>query len=60
MEAPRQLYNSLVMVAYMTNIVSCDDQWKRRLLDLLNKHKHVPTAQMGFPETWQELNFWEE
>ena len=59
MEAPRQLYNSLAMVAYVTDIVSRDDQWKHRLLDILNKHKHVPTAPMGFPQTWQELNFWE-
>lgn len=58
MGAPRQLYNSLVMIAYMTNIVSGDERWKHRLLHILNEHRHVPTAPMGFPETWQELNFW--
>lgn len=58
LEAPRQLYNSLVMIVYLTNTVNLNERWKHRLLELFNKHDHISTTPMGFPEAWQELNFW--
>ena len=56
--ASRQLYNALVMITYLMSIISPGHHWKKRLLDLLDRHSHIPTKPMGFSDGWREWDFW--
>jgi abortive infection bacteriophage resistance protein len=55
--APRKIYNSLVMLVFLLDIISPQHHWRCRLFDLLNKH-HIDTKAMGFPAGWQSLAVW--
>lgn len=56
--APRKIYNSLVMLVFLLDIISPQHHWRCRLFDLLNKH-HIDTKAMGFPVGWQSLAVWQ-
>jgi len=53
----RRLYNTLVMLAYLMDIVSPDHHWKRRLQDLISEHG-IDTGQMGFPADFIKRSIW--
>lgn len=54
---PRNIYNTLVMLAYLLANISPGNHWNQRLLDLLHRH-HIETAKMGFPHGWCQLPIW--
>lgn len=57
-QAERKIYNSLVLLAHITDIVSATPDWKMRLkihLLTLNRPNH---SEMGFPAGWESLDFW--
>jgi abortive infection bacteriophage resistance protein len=54
---PDRLYNSLVFLEYLMNIINPQHQWKMRLFTLLKKH-NIDFAQMGFPVNWKNLPIW--
>ncbi|TDT40207.1 hypothetical protein DES49_1972 [Halospina denitrificans] len=55
--ADRKLYNTLVMTAYLMDIVSPGNHWKQRLRALIEEYE-VDTAQMGFPEDFKQRPIW--
>ena len=55
--AKKKLYNSLVMLEYLMEIISPGTHWKNRLTDLIDKHG-IDTGKMGFPSDWHELEIW--
>lgn len=46
----RKLYNTLIMLNFFLDIISPRHSWKKRLLDLMQKHK-IDASLMGFPKT---------
>lgn len=56
--APRQIYNTLVILAYLMNITCPGHHWRLKLRGLLDRHPDVPPAAMGFPADWQHLECW--
>ena len=56
----RRLYNTLVLIAYLMNVVSPGNRWRDRLVALLAKHDQIPVGSMGFPAGWQELPYWKD
>lgn len=58
-EKPKRLYNTLVMLAYMLDVISPRSQWRAHLLALLGQHPKVDLAAMGFPDDWQLSPIWE-
>lgn len=53
----RKLYNTLVMLAYMLDIISPGHHWKTRLFDLIHRHQpDIPS--MGIPTGWEALPLW--
>ncbi|QFY91115.1 Abi family protein [Magnetovirga frankeli] len=56
-QAPRKLYNTLVMLAYMMDVISPDHHWKHRLKCLITQHD-IDTRHMGFPEDFAERSLW--
>jgi abortive infection bacteriophage resistance protein len=53
----RKLYNTLVLLAYLMNLISPGHHWKNRLIELFNKHP-VNYHAMGFPNDWQQRPIW--
>nr|VFK37084.1 MAG: Abortive infection bacteriophage resistance protein [Candidatus Kentron sp. SD]VFK41155.1 MAG: Abortive infection bacteriophage resistance protein [Candidatus Kentron sp. SD] len=53
----RKLYNTLVLLVYMMNIINPSNKWKKRLLHLIDEH-HIDTVFMGFPVHYMELSIW--
>lgn len=54
----RKLYNTLVMLAYMLDIISPGHQWKIRLHELIDKYA-IGSQSMGFPDDWQSYEIWQ-
>lgn len=54
---PRRIYNNLVMLLYLMNLIAPGHHWRQRLLDMLNRH-HIDPAHMGFPDDWSTRSIW--
>lgn len=55
---PRELYNTLVLVAHVMNRIAPDNQWRHRLIDLLQRYPSTNISAMGFPVDWQKRAIW--
>jgi abortive infection bacteriophage resistance protein len=54
---PRRIYNTLVMLHYLMNIIAPNHHWYQRLLDMLTRH-HIEPTRMGFPNDWKMRAIW--
>lgn len=57
--AKRRVYNTLVVLIYMMDLICPGNHFKQRLKRLLSEHK-INTVSMGFPNNWQQLPVWRE
>ena len=53
----RKIYNTLVMLIHLINIISPANHLKTRLIDLIAKHK-INVISMGFPVDWERRDIW--
>ena len=58
-EASEGLYNRLVIVAYLMRIIDPRDYWKSELVDLMVAYPGISKDRMGFPENWEDMEFWQ-
>lgn len=54
----RRLYNALVMLLYVMDLIAPKHHWRDRLKNLLSVHS-VDVTQMGFPREWHRFPIWE-
>ena len=54
-----KLYNTLVMIAYLTRIITGNTDWTQNLVALMNQHPKIPQDRMGFVPNWQHLDIWQ-
>jgi abortive infection bacteriophage resistance protein len=54
----RNLYNSLLVLLFLMDIVSPGHHWRTRLRTLLDRQKRLD--EMGFPKDWQSQAIWKE
>jgi abortive infection bacteriophage resistance protein len=54
----QQIYNSLVILLYLIDIISPNDSFRHELKDLLLKNKQN-LLQMGFPDNWINQTIWQ-
>jgi abortive infection bacteriophage resistance protein len=54
-----KLYNTLLLLLYLMDVISPGHHWRQRLLHLLTAHPAVPLAAMGFPAEWQRSAIWQ-
>jgi abortive infection bacteriophage resistance protein len=54
----RNIYNTLVILGYLLNIMSPGTTWPARVWQLLEENPAVNPVDMGFPLNWKELSFW--
>ena len=52
-----KIYNTLVIVQHLLNIIHPATDWHIRLTNLIDQHQIDVTA-MGFPEDWKSLPIW--
>lgn len=57
-KADRNIYNTLVMLAYLLKLISPGTSWPVRMVKLLEEYISDNTAPMGFPDNWRELPLW--
>lgn len=60
LDAPRKIYNTLVILVYLTELISPSIGWRRQLRSLLTTHGDIRQSAMGFPPDWQQSPFWRE
>ncbi|MBB6181950.1 hypothetical protein [Pseudorhizobium flavum] len=54
----RKLYNTLVVLGYMMNVVAPGTDWRTRLRNLIRGCPLADTTAMGFPANWLQLPAW--
>ena len=54
-----KLYNTLVMIAYLTRVITDNLDWTQDLIALMNRHPNIPQDRMGFVADWQKLDIWQ-
>ncbi len=57
-EAEDGLYNRLVIVAYLVSLIDAQGFWKSELVDLMTSYPRVSKDRMGFPDNWDDMEFW--
>lgn len=57
-KSSRQLYNTLVILAYLTEAISSNKNWQQALCSLLNRCNPALEL-MGFPSDWQNRAIWQ-
>lgn len=55
----RRIYNTLVMLAYLMDIMG-PNSWKKRMDDLFAEHPDVNLRAMGFPAGWRDKPIWRD
>ena len=55
-----KIYNLLVFMAYLLDVVTPNGDWAERLVALVSRavKNGVPEVHMGFPEGWSDLEVW--
>jgi abortive infection bacteriophage resistance protein len=54
----RRLYNTLVLLAHVVDIVEPQNHWAHRVLALLRSQPMVDVLHMGFPADWEARPMW--
>lgn len=54
----RKLHNTLVMLDHLLSVVAPENEWRKRVVELINGCPQVNPALMGFPPNWQSLAAW--
>ena len=58
-EAEDGLYDRLVIIAYLMDVIDPRGYWKSGLVDLLVSYPAISKDRMGFPENWATMDFWQ-
>ena len=56
----RKIYNTLVIIVHLLDIIIPNGDWTERLLALLAANGSVPYLSMGFPTGWREFPIWQK
>jgi len=56
--ASKKLYNTLVMMVWMLNIIDPEHTWTHRLKLLLKEYQSIDPKNMGFISQWQQQKIW--
>lgn len=57
-KAPNRIYNTLVLLAYLMDVIQPDNKWRERLSELILKQSFPVTHHMGFPADWATRPIW--
>lgn len=57
--APNKIYNTLVMLAHLMNIIDPAANWRHRVRDVITHQTFPVAAHMGFPANWLSRSIWQ-
>lgn len=57
-ESTRKIYNTLVALGYLINIVVPGSEWRYRVARLIESCDLATPQAMGFPDDWKDRPFW--
>ena len=57
-KSEHKIYNTLVLVQHLMNVICPESDWGQKLAQLLDKYP-IDKRRMGFPDNWNELPLWE-
>jgi len=52
------LYAQLVVIQVLLKVIAPDNNWAKKVLDLLAEHPDISRQAMGFPDGWQDRPVW--
>ena len=55
-----RLYNTLVMIAYLTRVIEGDGKWAEQLRALVDRYPRTPQNRMGFLTNWNGFDIWQD
>ncbi len=55
---PRHLHNTLAMLDYLLSIIAPGNEWRKRVVELIDGCRLADPASMGFPGDWQNRPVW--
>ena len=58
--ARRKVYNALVIIIHLIEVITPSGDWPERLLALLTANRSLPYDTMGFPTGWREFAIWQK
>lgn len=56
--ADRKIYNTLVILLHLMDVIAQNHHWRTNLRALLGKY-NINTGDMGFPAEWQQFPIWQ-
>jgi len=56
----RLLYNTLVVIGYLMDVIAPGSGWRTRLILLRDSCPLAPDTAMGFPDGWRDLAAWKK
>lgn len=56
----RRIYNTLVMLAHVVDIIEPENHWSHRLRALIHAQTFPVTERMGFPADWETRPIWQK
>jgi abortive infection bacteriophage resistance protein len=57
-EKVNSLYNTLVMITYLSMKIDLKSTTSRQIIELLGRYPEIDPRSMGFPPRWQEMRIW--
>jgi len=57
--ASKKLYNTLIMMVWMLNIIEPEHTWAHQLKSLLNEYSSIDPHKMGFVKEWEKEAIWQ-
>ena len=54
-----RIYTSLCCIQYLLNIIAPSHSFHIRLKTLIDDYPDIPTADMGFPQNWNQDTLWQ-
>lgn len=58
-QAPNHVYNGMVILAHLADLIQPEIRWRHRLRDLIQAQSFPVASHMGFPASWLSLPIWQ-
>ncbi|WP_170596170.1 hypothetical protein [Ruegeria arenilitoris] len=55
----RYLHNTLVMLDYLLSVIAPGNEWRKRVIGLIDSYPLTDPASMGFPANWRTQPTWQ-
>lgn len=54
-----QLFSVIVIIQYLLNYIQPENNWGNKLIHLIENYSELPIKEVGFPNNWMDLPYWQ-